>query len=116
MPEPLTDIHSAVFETVRALRNAHLAVDATKTLGTLTVQVAEPLVPDAFGYRGQSARTADATNEGDLSSDIVATDDQGHDVVSVIHMPSRGHWHLVVIPGEGRSWDLHVEPLEYAPR
>lgn len=114
MPEPLTGLHSAIKQTVAALRAAGLAVDANTTgatLGVYALTVAPPPFPPSL-YEG-SGLTARATNVGVLSSDVVATDDQGNDVVSVINMPTGEHWHLVVKAARRpRSWKVTVEPLE----
>lgn len=43
-----------------------------------------------------------------LSADVVATDEHGHDIVSVIHLEDRRHWNLTVRPGHDQASVAYV--------
>lgn len=43
-----------------------------------------------------------------LSADTVATDGNGYDIVSVIHLEDRRHWNLTVRPGHDRPSATYV--------
>ena len=43
-----------------------------------------------------------------LSADVVATDEHGHDIVSVIHVEDRRHWNLTCVPGHAAASATYI--------
>ena len=107
-----TNIHSATEQTLAALRSA--CHKANPIQGTWIIAVTAT-VPLPGHPTDPAVRTAEATNEQGLSSDIVATDDQGRELVSLINMATREHWHLAVQHiVDANHFTLTVQPLPHA--